>query len=150
MENEKRPIGRPSAYKPEYCDMLINHMAEGRSIESFAGVVGVCFKTVYNWQKEYPDFLQAFKTGNAKRFDYFEKVGLEGLHTIRETDGEGGSYSKAINAAVYKLFMANLFGWTDKKEVKEETTVNVGEGTSKQKQQALKKINEWHARLSDD
>ena len=34
-DKERNPVGRPTKYKPEYCEMLIEHMSEGLSFESF-------------------------------------------------------------------------------------------------------------------
>jgi hypothetical protein len=57
------PVGRPSKYKPEYCDQLREHMAQGFSLESFGGVVKVCRATLYEWAEVHPDFSDAIKEG---------------------------------------------------------------------------------------
>ncbi len=68
------PGGRPSDYKPEYCDMLIQHMASGLTKESFAGVVGVERKTLYNWIHNNPEFEQANGIGKSKELLFWEKM----------------------------------------------------------------------------
>ena len=35
--DEFKKVGRPTDYKKEYCELLIEHMAAGFSFESFAG-----------------------------------------------------------------------------------------------------------------
>ena len=73
--------GRPTSYKPEYCDMLIRHMRSGLSFESFAGVVGVSKQTIYDWEKVNPEFLDAKKKGAALSNLFWEKIGINGaLH----------------------------------------------------------------------
>ena len=43
----KRGRGRPSGYRPEYCDLVIETMAQGHSLTAFAGLVRVGRETVY-------------------------------------------------------------------------------------------------------
>lgn len=72
-------IGRPTKYKPEYCQMLIDHMAEGYSFESFGGVIEVSEKTLYNWEVEFPEFLHSKNIGVQKSMIWWEKVGRKGM-----------------------------------------------------------------------
>lgn len=46
-------------YKPEYCEMLIEHMAKGHSFESFGGVVLCGVRTLYDWAERFPEFAEA-------------------------------------------------------------------------------------------
>lgn len=57
--------GRPTKYKPEYCEELIDHMKEGFSLESFAGKIGVCVDSLYAWRDSHPEFSEAIKGGKA-------------------------------------------------------------------------------------
>lgn len=63
----KRPegytTGRPTDYKPEYCQMLLEHCREGRSFDTFAAIVGVSRNTVRNWRESNPEFLVASEEG---------------------------------------------------------------------------------------
>ena len=56
-KSKKRPIGRPSKYDSKYCDMLIEHMSEGLSFESFAGLIGTCKETIYEWTRKHPELI---------------------------------------------------------------------------------------------
>ena len=114
------PVGRPSDYKPEYCEMLIQHMAEGLSFESFAAVVDSTKKTLYNWADANPEFLHAKERGTDKCRLFWEKLGVDHIITKSESFGKGeGSESKALNTGVYVFNMKNRFPeeWKDKKEV---------------------------------
>ena len=65
----KRKYGSPVKYKPEYCDMLIDFMSKGYSVEAFCGHINTTFETMYRWLKhpDYGEFRQAKKIGEGKR-----------------------------------------------------------------------------------
>lgn len=52
---KKRTRGRPSGFKTDYCKLLKDHMRQGLSFEAFAGVIGRCEKTLFNWLETYPE-----------------------------------------------------------------------------------------------
>jgi hypothetical protein len=99
-------VGRPSKYKEEYCDMLIDHMAAGLSYESFAGLLGVTRDCLYKWESMHENFLYSKKVGKEKMLLYFERMGL----SMAAGKLKGG------NAATYIFTMKNKCGWTDKLE----------------------------------
>lgn len=61
-----------SKYKPEYCDMLIEHMSQGYSFDTFPAIVRVGRSTMYVWLKDIPEFKEAHEIGNALALKYFE------------------------------------------------------------------------------
>lgn len=99
--SEVKPLGRPSGYRSEYCEQLEKHMSFGFSFESFAGEVGVCFKTLYNWEKQHEDFLQAKKRGTAKSLKFWEHMGISGA----------GGMIDGFNVVSWIFNMKNRFGW---------------------------------------
>ena len=103
----KLPNGRPSPYKPEYDEMLIEHMSQGFSFESFAGVVNVCRSTVYHWCDLYPSFSDAKNLGFAKMQLHDEKLYLEAMR----------GKNKNVNTVLMLFKMKNCHNWTEKKEV---------------------------------
>lgn len=48
-----------NAYKPEYCQLVIDMGNEGMSVGQFAAKIGVRRQTIYNWQAKYPEFKDA-------------------------------------------------------------------------------------------
>lgn len=58
-------MARPSKYDPKYCDELIAHMKFGMSLESFAGKIGVCRDTLYEWRDTHSEFSDSIKKGQA-------------------------------------------------------------------------------------
>jgi hypothetical protein len=108
-------FGRPTKYTEEYCQLLIDHMAEGLSFEAFAGKVSTTKKTLYNWCESYPDFLHAKEIGTEKCRIFWEELGRD--HVVSRTIP--GVESTALNTGVYVFNMKNRFPeeWKDKKEV---------------------------------
>ncbi len=113
---ETKALGRPSKYKPEYCAMLIEHMAKGFSYETFGAIIDVVKTTIYTWEQEYPDFLDAKKKAFAKCQIFWEQQGQLGLWSDKE---------KQLNSAVWIFNMKNRFNWTDKREVTGATDVTL-------------------------
>ena len=114
------PGGRPTDYKPEYCEQLIEHMAKGLSFEAFAGVLSVSKQTLYNWADANTEFMDAKKIGIEHCRLFWERLGVDHIITKSESFGKGeGSESKALNTGVYVFNMKNRFPeeWKDKKEV---------------------------------
>lgn len=114
----ENPVGRPSKYKPEYCDQLIEHMSEGFSYETFAAKVNVNRDTIYQWEKDHQDFSDAKKQAVEKCQLFWEGLGIN--HIINKSDSEsqgegfGWSKSRSLNAAVWVFNMKNRFKWKDK------------------------------------
>lgn len=75
---KKRPVGRPSKYQPQFCEMLIQHMSEGLSFETFASVIKVDRDTIYEWCNKHPDFSDAKKTASLACQLFWEKLGRNG------------------------------------------------------------------------
>jgi hypothetical protein len=127
----KRSRGAPSKYKPEYAQMLEDHMAEGYSFESFGAMCTprVCEKTLHNWLKEFPEFLQSKQVGNTASRYRWEKFGLDG---VMSTDGVH------LNTGTWRLNMINRFGWKDKHEIDADVTTKTDE--SEQVQQLLAQL----------
>jgi transposase len=65
--------GRPTLYKPEFCDQLIEQMAEGLSFMAAMERIGVSRQTGYSWVKQHEEFLEAFELGKGKRLLFLER-----------------------------------------------------------------------------
>jgi transposase len=66
--------GRPSLYKPEYCDMVVEAMhKEGISLTAFAGLIGVSAETVYAWIRRIPEFSDAVSRARPGRVLFLER-----------------------------------------------------------------------------
>lgn len=99
--------GRPTKYKEEYCQALIDHMGEGYSYDSFAAVVRVHLDTLYQWEKDYPVFSEAKKTARVMQLLANEKM-------MRDI-AKGKIRNANATAAIF--IMKNCHKWKDRHEV---------------------------------
>lgn len=91
--------GRPTEYRQEYPELLMQHFSEGLTYESFAGRVGVCRATLYNWEK-IPEFLDAKKRGVEMALYHWDQFGVDTLKSGNKCD-----------TAMYIHRMGNQFKW---------------------------------------
>ena len=72
MSKAKHPGGRPTSYRPEFCQRVVALMAEGRSLEGCAALLGVHPDSLNEWQKVHPQFSVAVRAGRAAATTYWE------------------------------------------------------------------------------
>lgn len=109
------PAGRPTKYKPEYCEQIIKYfdvehtkIVGDREIandlptfQEFAHSIDVHVDTLHEWKKVHPDFSEAYKRAQALQEAMWLKNSMKGYYP--------GSFT---------IFAGkNMFGWRDKKEV---------------------------------
>ena len=58
-------LGRPTAYKPEYCELAHNYCLLGATNELLRDFFGVARRTIQNWIATRPDFAAAVYWGRA-------------------------------------------------------------------------------------
>lgn len=104
---EKRPVGRPTKYRPEYCDAVIEHMSDGASLTSFAAEIGVARSSINEWMGVHPEFSESVNIGKAKCAAWWERLGRNNAVT-----GDG-------NATLVIFGLKNMAGedWRDKQEL---------------------------------
>lgn len=101
-------VGRPTKYKREYCDMVIDYMSKGFSFEAFAGSINTHKDVVYDWAKANPEFSDAIKLAKDKCREFWEQKGMDGLFTGKD---------EKFNATVWVFNMKNRFGWRDQQSI---------------------------------
>lgn len=107
--NMAKKLGRPSEYTQELADTICEQLSLGMSLRK------VCLpeempevKTIFNWFRKYPDFLQQYEHATAERTEYQQEqlidMGDEAIAHAQAVD------FKASNAVVsaYKLKADNL------------------------------------------
>jgi len=55
-------IGRPTAYRRSYCQKVIEHMKDGKSLASFAASIGTHREVLWAWRKRHEEFNHACNT----------------------------------------------------------------------------------------
>ena len=116
--------GRPSEYRPEFSDTIIDVASRGGSARLRAVKIGVHPDTYYAWcDPESPyyhaDFHEAHLKAEALCYAWWEEMGTS--HLVVEKDGP------RLDPQVYRLNMMNRFGWGEKQqqEVKTDTSVTL-------------------------
>lgn len=123
-------IGRPSGYKPEYCESVLEYFTRERAprrievtseesdkdgkktvyrnlcaelpdMTGFCIEVGIGRETLYRWQREHAEFRDACNTARM--------IG----ESIAVDRGNNGLYP----TAAYQFYMKNVYGWKDKTEI---------------------------------
>lgn len=59
MSDVSPKIGRPTDYRPEYCESVVEFGKRGKSMVAFADHVGVDRSTINRWREAQPDFRVA-------------------------------------------------------------------------------------------
>ena len=71
------PAGRPSEYKAEYCDAVIEYGKLGKSLAWMAAELDVHKDTIYEWIKVYPEFSDAMARARLKSQAWWEDFGQD-------------------------------------------------------------------------
>jgi len=114
-EITKDSFGRPTKYKPEYCQALIDYFdielfqsIGGKQkpnnlpfIQSFCATIGITKPTLHNWIRIYPDFFSAYKKAKAKQKEMLVNLTLSG----------------AWNPAMAIFTAKNILQWSDKQKI---------------------------------
>ena len=106
-------VGRPTKYKPEMCDIIIELMKEGASQQEVLGELGISNATFYKWKQENEEFSETIKRGVRLSQAWWEK---EGRTSLRDRE---------FNYTGWYMNMKNRFNWSDKKEPNNEGSVTV-------------------------
>lgn len=101
------PGGRPTKYKPEYCDMVVEHMKGGLSLQSFAAEIDVNIDTVNEWRKVHEEFSVAVKRGRDHQASFWEKLGR----------AAATGKIKNTNPTIFIWMTKNMLKWRDKTEI---------------------------------
>lgn len=109
-KNKTKRTGRPTKYKPEYCEVVKEVMAKGYSKEAVAGHLEIAKDTLYQWEKAHPDFADALKEGVELSRLFWERMGIEHITHFAKS-------GKQLNSTAWIFNMKNRFNWRDKSEV---------------------------------
>lgn len=122
------PAGRPSKYKPEFCEMLVAHMGQGYSFESFGAIVDAHRDTLYEWEKQHPEFSDAKKKSKERCLFWWEKLGRHGAMGLKSMkirrDGKEEEIDiSRFNAAMWIYNMKCRFKENWKEDVNSDADV---------------------------
>jgi hypothetical protein len=100
-------FGRPTDYRPEFCEMVIEWGKLGKSKAWMAAELGIAKQTLYDWEKAHPDFLYATTCAMTHSQRWWEDA------------GQSGMVANLFNSTVWAKNMAARFRdeWTDRQEI---------------------------------
>lgn len=115
-----KKAGRPTNYLPEYCQMVIDHMEQGKSFWTFGatlyrhtnGEVKAPASVLKDWLDKHPEFKEAKAMGETLSQDWLEEAGLTAMNQP----------SNQFNSTVWIFTMKNRCGWADKVEMSSNET----------------------------
>ena len=65
---------KESKFAQDYPELLVKHMKDGNSYDSFGAIVNVTTKTMENWEKKYPSWRLAKELGKQYELAYWENL----------------------------------------------------------------------------
>lgn len=104
--------GRPTSYRPEYCERVIEMGEQGYSVVEMAAELGVNRSSLEaEWPEKHPSFSEAFTQARQKSQAWWERQGRENV--VMEP-GKG-----TFNASMWSRSMAARFprDWRESKDV---------------------------------
>ena len=119
-ERPEHKMGRPSEYKPEYCEAVIAAMSRGLSLAAFAGSIKMSRQAVYEWIAEHPDFGDAVSRARSTRVLSLEEKLLRSRKGAETT------------AAIFALRNADPSEWRDVRNVQHDHSHTIAQLTDEQ------------------
>lgn len=113
-DDKKRPVGRPSKYRPEYCKQVIEWGKQGYSREHIACELDVSWNTLLSWMEAHEDFLEALETAKMHEMVFFERLGSQ--YIVERPQGD------RLNTAIWGRSLAARFPQKYRENTKVEVT----------------------------
>jgi hypothetical protein len=100
-------MARPSEYKQEYCDLVVQWGGTGKSLAWMAAELDVSRECLYEWMRVHPEFSDAMTRARDKSQKWWEDAGQTGM------------VAPGFNASVWSRSMAARFpqDWREQKGV---------------------------------
>lgn len=106
----KRPVGRPTAYKPEYCQGIIDHCKKGGTFTEYAEEIGHHTSIFDDWSEKIPEFRLAKKKAKQAAENWMIKVGRMGMMGVKTPQMPN------FQPAMWMFMMKARFGWREDNE----------------------------------
>lgn len=93
------PAGRPSTYKPEYCEAVIEMGRKGYSVVEMAAEIGVHRSSLEAaWPEAHPEFSEAFTQAKQLSQAWWERIGRDNLLVPQGMSFQGTVWSRSMAA----------------------------------------------------
>lgn len=114
-EIPRHPRGRPTKYKPEYCQVVIDDAIRGHSLTATAALIGVDRSLFGDWCAVHPDFLLAVSHAKGIRLRSFESDFID----MKQNGGDN------VRFQAVKLGMMNVAPDEYKEKISSEATITI-------------------------
>ena len=111
---EKRPVGRPSLYDPEYCEKVRELGRLGKSVEQMAYHFNIGLRTIYQWRDAHEEFAHALEDAKGFEQAWWEEQAAAYMVENKESD--------KLNASLWSRSMAARFPKKYRESTKTEIT----------------------------
>jgi transposase len=104
----KHPGGRPTKYKPEFVQAIVQNGRKGMTVAEMADEFDVSIQSLYEWSGVYPEFSEAFSRA---------QEAAEACWARKIRDGLEKAPSEFQGAANLKYMAQRFKGWSEKAHV---------------------------------
>jgi transposase len=111
----KGPGGRPTKYRPEYCEKAIEMLKGGAALIEVACELGVLRETLWCWAEKNPEFSAALN------------LGLQYSEVWWTREGQMALRDKDFNSRLFEINVMNRFGWMRKTDARKQVKMTVTE-----------------------
>lgn len=73
------PAGRPTSYKPEYCEAVVELGKAGKSLAQMCAHFDIARSTIDKWALDNPEFSEALSRAKAHAQAWWEETGVYGM-----------------------------------------------------------------------
>lgn len=103
---------RPTKYRPEMCNRVIELMKEWASLVEVAADLGICEDTLHEWKKTNKEFSESIKRWVQLSESWWQRVWRLNVHSNKDAP---------FDTTLWYMNMKNRFKWADRQEVDQKT-----------------------------
>lgn len=116
-------VGRPSNYKPAYCQQVIELGRQGKSYEQIASILNIGLRTLFTWRDTHPEFQHALSDAKTFEMAFWEDLAQSHLVELKN--------APKLNTGLWSRSMAARFPNKYSERIKNEISSDVPSGLIK-------------------
>lgn len=116
-------MSRPTEYRPEMCEKVIEWGNLGKSRAWMAAQFGVSYRTLLNWEEAHPEFLHALERAEMLAQAHWEDLGHD---NIKDREFNSSVWSRSMAARFPNQWREKTAIVGDKNEAPVQMTVVTG------------------------
>ncbi len=121
--------GRPTLYKPEYCESVVEWGKLGKSRTWIASELDVTRDTLYEWERTHPEFSDALTRAKIFEQRWWEDAGQTGMTSDKFNNGVWAKSVSCRFPADWRDKVAHVGGDKDDNPIKQEVSVSADDFT---------------------